>query len=637
MLPHQFEIVVLFFGKVYIQDFHDIFSSDDFSTLSTTLRTSVTGSHIEPRASNVNFDRIPPEVYEFLDLLKHLELRPEYARRLIMFDEWWNGLTSRLTTAKVLFVAEEYDLVDKLFLENISADENLKNGRSIWFELIAKIGDYNFALLLSRSASKSEILACLRYSWQKGDLGRCAQICELLDNSELGDEERARYLNNKIRFLRDAGQLPLSQKALDEYYELIGAMRESGSDIEFIASRMATYEYNLAIDAFIRGRLWNCIALCRTSLQSRQDAYSIPYIYLRMARAAILAGNRDEASEFIEKAKGLEIDKWGESLKKGVEAESEFFLNHNLERAKNLWQEGKRLEESVGVTFRYSEIGLALVAIAQADADALSFYELTFSNSVFVEARIIYAFVRATIGITASEQFSVQTAFQEIVKAFKGYDTWLYCGAVALSFIQRDIGKSRDWPRAARRHFRGLDFDLAQFSDGNMRRVPKVFISYSQDFRRHISWCFRLFRRLRLNGVDANIDQAHKGLSTIDFNSFMLKGIRDSDLIIVVLTQKYKKKIEDDVGGASVEFGLLRDEILKRRYERLIFVLRSGSFSETIPFEARGVEQIDFRADALVGGQPSVRLTELLHRIFKVPLKEQVPIGRRPHLQPKQE
>ena len=170
-----------------------------------------------------------------------------------------------------------------------------------------------------------------------------------------------------------------------------------------------------------------------------------------------------------------------------------------------------------------------------------------------------------------------------------------------------------------------------------MHGAPTVFISYSQDSEAHNTWCFRLYRRLRENGIDANIDQAIKGLTTIDFITFMLKGIRDSDSIIVVLTPAYKNKIETEIGRAFAEFGLLRDEMLKRRYGRVVFVLRDGTFEDTIPFEAKGVEQFDFRTEPLSEGPPSGRLLELLHRIYHVPLKEQIPIGKRPDLRPKQE
>ena len=423
--------------------------------------------------------------------------------------------------------------------------------------------------------------------------------------------------------------------ALGEYEKILLKLKAMGADHQFIQDKTATWEYNVAIDEFIRGNLNRCITLSSQSLKLRQDKYPIPYVLLRMARACLLMGDRDTAAKYIEAAENTEIDEWGVSLIHSIKAERELINNRDIPLAKKHWNEAKRSEVLSGSAFFYSDIGLAWCGIAEGDLLTISRYKRMFQSHQLVEANICYAFINIAQNLFEDSVLSLEDSFSDILTQFGRYRTWLYFGFFSLALLIQRSNRS-PWPKGVLSSFINADYDLSLFGELEMAKVPTVFISYSHDTPAHEDWCFRLYKKLRGSGINAIIDRADKGTTTIDFNSFMLKGIRDLDLIVVILTPTYKSKIETEAGGASVEFGLVRDEILRKDYSRIVFILREGDYATTIPFEAKGVEQFDFRREEFSDDQNSEEVRTLLHRIFRVPLYRPVPVGKPPRLEPRE-
>jgi hypothetical protein len=74
-----------------------------------------------------------------------------------------------------------------------------------------------------------------------------------------------------------------------------------------------------------------------------------------------------------------------------------------------------------------------------------------------------------------------------------------------------------------------------------MAEPPKVFISYSHDSDDHKAWVRKLAEDLRLNGVDATIDQWEVGPGT-DLVAFMEREVTTSDRVVVICTPPLCRK-----------------------------------------------------------------------------------------------
>src|SRR5690348_3258928 len=70
-----------------------------------------------------------------------------------------------------------------------------------------------------------------------------------------------------------------------------------------------------------------------------------------------------------------------------------------------------------------------------------------------------------------------------------------------------------------------------------------AFISYSWETAEHRNWIRSFASRLRLDGVDARIDQwqVHPG---DDIPRFMEDGIRDCDYVLLICTPEYRSKAD---------------------------------------------------------------------------------------------
>ncbi|MFC7393020.1 toll/interleukin-1 receptor domain-containing protein [Scopulibacillus cellulosilyticus] len=163
-----------------------------------------------------------------------------------------------------------------------------------------------------------------------------------------------------------------------------------------------------------------------------------------------------------------------------------------------------------------------------------------------------------------------------------------------------------------------------------MDKVKSVFVSYSWDNDEHQKWVLNLTNKLRTNGVDATIDLFETQNGTTNLNKMMIQGLRDSDSIIIVLTEKYANRANKFEGGVGFETTLSLP-ILKNNPNRLIFILRhKENYLNAFPFHYRDYYAIDFSDD--VSFENAFR--KLLYHIAEVPLFEKSPLGKMPILQP---
>lgn len=163
-----------------------------------------------------------------------------------------------------------------------------------------------------------------------------------------------------------------------------------------------------------------------------------------------------------------------------------------------------------------------------------------------------------------------------------------------------------------------------------MEKSPSAFISYSWDSKEHMEWVAGLVNLLRDNDIDATADVFETQKGTTNLYSMMVKNIRDKDYTIIVLTPEYAKKADELKGGVGFETSMLIP-LIQENVQKIIPIIRCNeNASKAMPFYLKGVHYIDF------SNQYSFKekFDELLHRIFKIDLIEQAPLGKRPDLKP---
>lgn len=160
---------------------------------------------------------------------------------------------------------------------------------------------------------------------------------------------------------------------------------------------------------------------------------------------------------------------------------------------------------------------------------------------------------------------------------------------------------------------------------------PTAFISYSWDNIEHQQWVFNLTNRLRTKGIVATMDLFETQQGTVNLNQMMIKNIKESDYVVIVLTEEYAKKSDNFQGGVGFETMLTIPDI-KNNLDKLIFIMRhNGDYTKVFPYHLRDVYAIDFSDDS----QFETKFEELIYKIHNIPLYEMQPVGEIPALKPK--
>ena len=117
---------------------------------------------------------------------------------------------------------------------------------------------------------------------------------------------------------------------------------------------------------------------------------------------------------------------------------------------------------------------------------------------------------------------------------------------------------------------------------------PSVFISYSWDSEEHENWVTFLAAKLRENGVDATIDKFETQSKTVNLNRMMVEKIKNSDNILLILTENYAKTADTFQGGVGYETNLLI-RYIKDNLDKIILIMRhKGNYRKAVPFYLEG-------------------------------------------------
>ena len=154
--------------------------------------------------------------------------------------------------------------------------------------------------------------------------------------------------------------------------------------------------------------------------------------------------------------------------------------------------------------------------------------------------------------------------------------------------------------------------------------VPKVFISYSWESKDHSDWVNSLADKLLADGIEAIIDSYD--VSPGDrLPKFMESSIKDSDYVIIICTEEYKRKANNREKGVGYESHIISAELYNNHNDRkFIPIIRQGDFNTAIPTYLDGKLAIDLR------GNPynETSYKDLIASIFKV--KKKPKVGIRP-------
>ena len=140
----------------------------------------------------------------------------------------------------------------------------------------------------------------------------------------------------------------------------------------------------------------------------------------------------------------------------------------------------------------------------------------------------------------------------------------------------------------------------------------KIFISYSWDGDEHQAWVQQLATDLdEYKEFHVTFDMFDMD-SFSDKNLFMEEAVRDSDIIVVVCTDKFKVKSESRLGGVGIETYLTAirhwEESEKGNPSNILVVSRERY---STPFYLRGKFRVDFHDDDLYGKSLSFLIKNL--------------------------
>jgi hypothetical protein len=154
---------------------------------------------------------------------------------------------------------------------------------------------------------------------------------------------------------------------------------------------------------------------------------------------------------------------------------------------------------------------------------------------------------------------------------------------------------------------------------GSSENKVKVFISYSWDNKEHQQWVISLADLINEKGGQAIIDRTHLKYGG-HIKTFMLKSILDADIVLMILTPKYKDKADSLQGGAGYEYNIINDELFKiiTQNDKYIPVLREGTLEASVTSFLKGFNCADLRE----GNDYLQNLDELIEQILGTPLKQ---------------
>jgi hypothetical protein len=116
----------------------------------------------------------------------------------------------------------------------------------------------------------------------------------------------------------------------------------------------------------------------------------------------------------------------------------------------------------------------------------------------------------------------------------------------------------------------------------------------------------------------------------MDIPSFMERGIRDSNRVVIVCTPQYARKAEAGKGGVGYEKMIVTGELYQDLgSDKFVPILVSGEDADALPSFLKSRYFVDFRE----AGRNAEKLEELVRALLQVPKHSEPPLGPRPFTQ----
>ena len=158
-----------------------------------------------------------------------------------------------------------------------------------------------------------------------------------------------------------------------------------------------------------------------------------------------------------------------------------------------------------------------------------------------------------------------------------------------------------------------------------VKKIPKVFLSYSHDSLEHKKWVLDLATRLRSNGVESVIDQWALGHGD-DLPHFMEQNLATADRVLMICTESYVQKANTGTGGVGYEKMIVTADLLRRIDSNKIIPLIRQSGTHAVPTFLQSKLYLDFsRPD-----QMEFAFDELVRAIHGAPLYVAPPVSNNP-------
>ena len=144
--------------------------------------------------------------------------------------------------------------------------------------------------------------------------------------------------------------------------------------------------------------------------------------------------------------------------------------------------------------------------------------------------------------------------------------------------------------------------------------MKQVFISYSWDDENHKEWVMNLRNRLCADGVSIILDRVDMSLGD-SIPLFMEQSIKNANVILLILTPRYKEKSDNRMGGVGYEGAIITGDILNgKNKKRFIPVLARGDWSSSSPIWAVGRNGVNLTGNPYSEEEYSRLLSALLQR-----------------------
>jgi hypothetical protein len=159
----------------------------------------------------------------------------------------------------------------------------------------------------------------------------------------------------------------------------------------------------------------------------------------------------------------------------------------------------------------------------------------------------------------------------------------------------------------------------------NSDAPPAVFVSYSHDSPDHKRWVLEFAEDLRRNGVDPIID-AWDLRPGDDVPKFMERGVRDSNRVLMICTDKYVAKANDGVGGVGYEAMIVTAELIRDLgTAKFIPIIRQNAERPEVPTSVATRRYINLSE----GADRAAEMQTLLRDLHSIP-PEKPPLGPSP-------